>query len=39
MSAVGNFIRLFSEHGLSAESIACDVDGLGIAICDRLLIA
>ncbi len=36
MSAVGHFIRLFREHGLSAESIACDAGGLGIPICDRL---
>ena len=36
MSAVGQFIRLFQQHGLSAENIACDAGGLGIPICDRL---
>ncbi len=35
MSAVGRFIQLFREHGLSAENIFADSGGLGIPICDR----
>ena len=36
MSAVGRFIQLFREHGLSAQEISADGGGLGIPICDRL---
>ncbi|MEI6715152.1 MAG: terminase family protein [Verrucomicrobiota bacterium] len=36
MSAVGQFIRLFHQHNLTAENISCDAGGLGIPICDRL---
>ncbi len=36
MSAVGEFIRLFREHGLTPQDISADGSGLGIPICDRL---
>ena len=36
MRAVGRFIRLFRDNGLTAEEIAGDGGGLGIPICDRL---
>jgi phage terminase large subunit len=36
MSAVGRFIRLFEQHGLSSGRIYGDGSGLGKPICDRL---
>ena len=36
MKAVGRFIQLFREEKLSAQDIAADEGGLGIAMCDRL---
>ncbi len=36
MKAVGRFIQLFREQGLTAGQISADEGGLGIAICDRL---
>ena len=36
MKAVGRFIQLFREQGLTPGQISGDEGGLGIAICDRL---
>lgn len=35
MCAIGEFIRLFRQEGLTPKQISADASGLGLPICDR----